>query len=651
MSFKKIAGERQALEIAQQAMNKVAKGAKTAANELLQAAAAADGNQYLNLAEAQAVADAFDAAAAQAGHALTGAEVAAVAQGLTAKLQADLKAQNLDGVTSYFNADGTDLEAKILSGLTETVAAAKGRPTDIDIMIFQFQSRPIADKLLQLARENPNLHIRIIADFSQTAQTPQNQLPYLAAQVTPKRGYPGLENFEIRYKKDAPYTWDAKSGRPAYNHGATKGLNHHKGFVATIDGRPHKVMLGSFNWSKTANTGNYEDLLEIDASKSSSAQRLGRSYLEEFTAFFNHPDALTPEQAKVFKSNTWNELVAKGKQRAFKPKSMPSGGPEYVPGQTRGGFDVNSLGAADFSGVESLVGTAIAKKMQKELLANGRFASVAELQVRVPDLASFSGEALERLGQLSFGSGKVSVNVAEVEELDRMGFTLEQARAIVAERKRNGEYLNTDEVALRVPSVSADRLRSLADLLEDDDIDAFFTSKGFDDAKGSTGYAAAHANATLAVANADGKGATEGKATVSNAIVDMFRRAKPGETIFLSMYGISVGTPEFQELLAAAARGCPVKVILNEGNKPAEAALREATKKFPNIETRVQTAKTLHTKFGVIADDVFTGSSNFSTSASEKNSEDRFVLRNQMEIADAYRRQFDLIWAKSKALV
>ena len=68
------------------------------------------------------------------------------------------------------------------------------------------------------------------------------------------------------------------------------------------------------------------------------------------------------------------------------------------------------------------------------------------------------------------------------------------------------------------------------------------------------------------------------------------------------------------------------------------------------IDVRVQSAKTMHEKFGVVGDDVFSGSANFSESSSTKHSEDRFTIKNQREIAAQFQSEFELLWAKSRTV-
>ena len=82
------------------------------------------------------------------------------------------------------------------------------------------------------------------------------------------------------------------------------------------------------------------------------------------------------------------------------------------------------------------------------------------------------------------------------------------------------------------------------------------------------------------------------------------------------------------------------------GNATAAAALKTQAEAGLPIEVRVQ-KKTMHQKFGTLNDDAFFGSSNFSGSASNKNSEDRFLVKNNAELAGELLAEHDRLWAKS----
>lgn len=129
-------------------------------------------------------------------------------------------------------------------------------------MTFSFTDAQIADLLIQAARSRPNLSIRLIADWNQGAEGCGRKVRALAAL--------GLPNLEVRYKRDQPYVWDAEAGRMRWSYQTSRGLLHHKTLAVRVDGRPHALLCGSFNWSKRSAKG-YENLIVFEADDPASA--------------------------------------------------------------------------------------------------------------------------------------------------------------------------------------------------------------------------------------------------------------------------------------------------------------------------------------------------------------------------------------------
>lgn len=598
-------------------------------------AAGADGNKVLSAREVRAVADAFETAAA-GNAALTPDRLGIGLETATATVKSMETLGNLDGVTNRFTLEGASVEASLIADLNASVARANGRPMDVNVLIFEFQSDAIEQALTDIAKQNPNVTIRVIADSGQASTTGGNALPSLLKQ--------NLPNVQVKFKKDFPYVWSSSQGRPLYNHGATQGLNHHKGLVTFIDGKPDTLVTGSFNWSATADTKNYEDLTTFNNMDSASGRAIAQ-FGEEFAGYWNDPNAaLSPNAFQNFKGQKWNEmLIANGKAPTAKTNRPDDSYAAYALPADSKSIDVNSVRTADEARLATLLGSkTLARSVRLEREKYGRFANVAELKERVPGLAAFSDAQLEAIG---FGSGKVSINTATLEELDKCGLTKKQAEAIIAWRETNGDF---DAVAdlkrLGVPQSTLTRLR---DVLTAVDVEAFFNSKAWGDAKGDTGYGPAGDRQSL-VAGADGT-VQASDASVTVAATDLFNRAKPGDTIDVAMYGASPSAPEFKSLIAAAKRGVPVRVILNDDyTETSVAALKAlATQGYP-VEVRIQKAKTMHEKFGVVGNDVFSGSANFSESSSTKHSENRITIKNHEETADAFRARFEEIWSKSK---
>lgn len=396
----------------------------------------------------------------------------------------------------------------------------------------------------------------------------------------------------MKFKKDFPYVWSSSQGRPIYSHGASQGLNHHKGLVTFIDGKPDLLGTGSFNWSSTADTKNYEDLTTFINLDSASARAI-RQFGEEFAGYWNNPNAaLSLNAFQNFKGEQWNAmLTANGKAPTAKTDRPDDSYPPYTMPTDSKSIDVNSFRAADEERLGALLGSReLARRVRLEREKFGHFADLAELKERVPALASFSDSQLDAI---SFGSGRVSINTATIEELEQAGLTKKQAETVVAWREKNGDFESVADLEkLGVPRSTLTRLK---DVLTAVDVEAFFNSKAWGDAKGDTGYGPA-GDRQSPVAGADGA-VKLSDASVTVAATDLFNRAKPPDTIDVAMYGASPSAPEMKSLMDAAKRGVPVRVILNDDyTAAAVAALKALAAQGYPVEVRIQKAKTMHEK-------------------------------------------------------
>jgi competence ComEA-like helix-hairpin-helix protein len=294
--------------------------------------------------------------------------------------------------------------------------------------------------------------------------------------------------------------------------------------------------------------------------------------------------------------------------------------------------------------MKAALGATLTRTLLSERKKFGRFESMEALLERVPGLAKVDAAKLE---PLFFGTGKVSINLATKEELDAAGFTPKQAAQVVAWREKNGDFESLDE--LQKLGLTQARIEAVRELMTAADVEAFFNSRPYGAAAGGTGYGPDGGRQTP-VMGADGSVAPAAASVVVGA-TDLFNRARPPAAISLAMYGLSVGAPEFKALEGAARRGVPVRIVLNDDfNEGAVAEIKKLKDQGLPVEVRVQKAKTMHEKFGVVGDDVFSGSANFSTSSSTKHSEDRFTLKNNAEVAAKFQATFDALWEKSKVV-
>lgn len=610
-------------------------GERAKLEQALVAAASVDRNKVLSATEVQAIADSFETAQPGAGT-LTSE---ALGQGIElshVRLKSMESLGDLDGVSNLFTLQGASVEKRLIGELKDAVVRANGRPMDVNMMIFEFQSDEIEKTIADIARQHPNVTFRVIGDSGQASDSGGNALPSLLKL--------GLPNVQVKFKKDFPYVWSDSQKRPVYNHGATQGLNHHKGFVTFIDGKPDSLLTGSFNWSSTADTKNYEDLT-VFKNMDSSSRRSIEQFGEEFVGFWNNQEAaLSPNAFQNFKGAKWNELMTRNGQRPTASTNRPDDAyAAYALPKDDQSIDVNGFRAQDEARLGALLGNkTLARTVLQERKAYGRFADLADLKERVPAMARFSDAQLQAIG---FGSGQVSINTGNLEELDRVGFTKRQAEAIVAFRAQHGDFEALNDLRqVGVPQATINRLR---DALTAVDVEAFFNSRPHGATVGGTGYGPAGTRESP-VAGPTGAVAPS-RASVTVAATDLFNRAKATETIDVAMYGASPSSPEFKALTEAARRGVRVRVILNDDyTAPATAALKAlATQGYP-VEVRIQKAKTMHQKFGVVGNDVFFGSANFSESSSTKHSENRVAIKNHEETAAEFKARFEEIWTKSR---
>ncbi len=202
---------------------------------------------------------------------------------------------NADGVDVVFNSAARGaITARIIDEVRQAVARSAGRRLDLNAMIFAFTDRDIARALIAAVEEHPDATVRVLTDWSQLSEGGARK-PAALARLARARPLPRLQ---VRFKKDSPYRWDDEAGRPVWSHRTSRGLNHHKGLLILVDGRPERLLAGSFNWSPTAERSNFENLVVLDGAVATNRDVLRRWELE-FEAFWNDGRAsLTWEEAR-----------------------------------------------------------------------------------------------------------------------------------------------------------------------------------------------------------------------------------------------------------------------------------------------------------------------------------------------------------------
>lgn len=624
--------------------------ARSAVEDALRLAAAVDGDRVLDAFEAQAVRAAYDAVVPSGG-VLDAATTAAFTSAVSARVAA-LVAARPRSTEVVFTSEGNALvvfRQKILGAIDDTIARASGRSVDVNMMLFAFTDKVLADAIADRCRRHTNLTVRLLTDWS--------QLPSSGARQPARLSQLGLPNLVVKFKKDNPYVWGANG--PDYNHGATQGLNHHKGFVTLIDGRPEKMSAGSFNWSVGAMDGNYENLMVLDRHDVDN-RALMASYQKEFEGFWNEDRAaLTHAEALRERERLYAEL-ARANNASYTPNPVTVADipdPVYHAQPSSSAVDVNSFGDAEVAALKALIGATRTTQVLKELRDFGRFDSVDELFERVPALATLSAaKQAELRARAELGEGALSVNGASVSELDRAGFSKKQAEKIVAYLQSYGAIENLDELT-QAAGLSSARLARILPALSSNEVTALYSAR-VPGAGATTGWSADH-HGTMRVASKPTAPTTGGPGApprplaeqrardLASGVADLLRRAPAGETFKLAMYGISPGSPEFAELQDAVNRGVKLRAVFyDQYNQPAIDALKALKAQGKDVELRIIRSRVMHEKFGLIGDDVFNGSANFSSSSITKHTEDRFLFRNMPELARRFADEFDRLWSR-----
>lgn len=359
--------------------------------------AGADGDRVLDKFEAEVLQSAIAEVRQGATAPLTAAQMDQVQNVLTLRLT-HMQTERVQTVDTVFTSQGQALEnfrGKILGNMKDTIAKANGRRVDINMMVFAFTDDTMAQEILRMARENPNANFRLLTDWSQMSSSGNRQASLIARAAFAE----GLDNVSVKFKKDNPYVWDADRGGPAFSHRNTKGLNHHKGFVSLIDGRPQKMVFGSFNWSIGAMKRNYENLMSLDR-KDPDHRGIMSSYQKEFEAFWNRDDvALTYAEARREKDRLFRNLYEANGVPYESPVSALEdiADPVYHAAPVGFALDVNAFDSKNFEELQHRVGKTTADQVMKEVRDYGRFDNWAELLIRVPQIASAPAWVHEKL--------------------------------------------------------------------------------------------------------------------------------------------------------------------------------------------------------------------------------------------------------------
>lgn len=175
---------------------------------------------------------------------------------------------------------GNALKRAILNQLDQLMILTPNLKASVSIFAFSLTDEEIANKIVLIAKNNTDINFRIIADWSQRGVKGNKQIYGLSKS--------NLSNIAVRYKLDQPYLQSDNNSRVKWSYRESQGLLHHKTLSVSINGKFENLILGSFNWTKSA-TYNYENLL-ILYPQSDSILNVFQKFQNEFDFMWSNSD-------------------------------------------------------------------------------------------------------------------------------------------------------------------------------------------------------------------------------------------------------------------------------------------------------------------------------------------------------------------------
>ncbi len=135
--------------------------------------------------------------------------------------------------------------------------------------------------------------------------------------------------------------------------------------------------------------------------------------------------------------------------------------------------------------------------------------------------------------------------------------------------------------------------------------------------------------------------------TLNTLALDAIRCVPDGEEICIAMYAMSPSVPEYEALLEAARRGCPLRVLLDQkigGGFAGDLARKAHLERLP-ISVKA-TRRRMHQKYILsnATQTVAVGTANMTRDATSRHFENRVLFRNVQPIADRFANDFEMIW-------
>ena len=262
---------------------------------------------------------------------------------LSASLVCGAASQSFGEVEIVFNSTRPLVDEIIYRFYEAAPLSPRDGSGSIDVAIFSFTSKRLADELLRIGRDYPGVKIRVLANLSML-ESPFSAIPYMenvisgnpekyqaeairsAAYIeddeekktskiekTKKvlmsqfRGKP-IPNIEIQYHYYPGWSWNEQEGKPAYDHFHQKSnIWHHKAVVIN----KKTLVTGSYNWSSSAEIKNLENIMIFSGPE---ARHLVDDFLGEYDAMWNDPEAsASGDECRKRRDQRYQEILKERK--------------------------------------------------------------------------------------------------------------------------------------------------------------------------------------------------------------------------------------------------------------------------------------------------------------------------------------------------
>ncbi|PLX17004.1 MAG: hypothetical protein C0601_08485 [Candidatus Muiribacterium halophilum] len=151
----------------------------------------------------------------------------------------------------------------------------------LDIAMFSFTHRDLADAIIRTAKSRPKSIFRVLLDMTQMG-TSEEHISVMGPWLEKQKKENKLENLEIRYKWRAnAFAFNNEKKEVEISH-TRNLLLHHKFLVVN----KQKLAAGSYNWSASAETRNFENIMIFERPYRNHSDIIDR-FLAEYDTIWN----------------------------------------------------------------------------------------------------------------------------------------------------------------------------------------------------------------------------------------------------------------------------------------------------------------------------------------------------------------------------